>query len=304
MDFPTRIDHTLDLILTNIPDKVVDIHGFEDIINTDHKLINFTLDFNIRKIPVTKRYVYNYKLVNWNVLNESLMNVPWDMAFVYNDIDASLANWCDLFLSTVSDHVPKRRVMNTHDHPWLDDELLKAIKHKNRCRKKALKTRNLSDISKFKEIRRKTKQLMLLKKKDHARKLKVSLGTNPKRFWALVKASTTKHPSSNFLRDGQSIVTDSVTKASLLNRYFHSVFTTPAQDNCAPVQTSSNHQLREIEISVTEVCELLSNLVVDQTVFLRGYLNAQQQQYHQAYVVYSIYHLCLPLCPRIGKRQI
>lgn len=102
---------------------------------------------------------------------------------------------------------------------------------------------------KFKEIRRKTKQLILLKKKDHARKLKVSLGTNPKRFWALVKASTTKHPSTNFLRDGQSIVTDSVNKASLLNRYFHSVFTTPAQDNCAPVQSSSNHQLCDIEIS-------------------------------------------------------
>jgi hypothetical protein len=34
------------------------------------------------------------------------MNVPWDMAFVYNDIDASLANWCDLFLSTVSDMCP------------------------------------------------------------------------------------------------------------------------------------------------------------------------------------------------------
>ena len=231
VDFPTRIDHTLDLILTNIPDKVVDIHGFEDVINTDHKLISFTLDFNIRKIPVTKRYVYNYKSVNWNALNESLMNVPW---LVYNDIDASLANWCDLFLSTVSDHVPKRRVKNTRDHPWLDDELLKAIKHKNRCRKKALKTRNPSDMFKFKEIRRKTKQLILLKKKDHARKLKVSLGTNPKRFWALVKASTTKHPSTNFLRDGQSIVTDSFNKASLSNRYFHSVFTTPAQDNCAP----------------------------------------------------------------------
>jgi hypothetical protein len=173
VDFPTRIDHTLDLILTNIPDKVVDIHGFEDIINTDHKLISFTLDFNIRKIPVTKRYVYNYKSVNWNALNESLMNVPWDMAFVYNDIDASLANWCDLFLSTVSDHVPKRRVKNTRDHPWLDDELLKAIKHKNRCRKKALKTRNPSNMFKFKEIRRKTKQLILLKKKDHMCKLKV-----------------------------------------------------------------------------------------------------------------------------------
>ena len=49
VDFPTRNENVLDLILSNAPEKVKEFHGFEDIISTDHKLISFTLDFNIPK---------------------------------------------------------------------------------------------------------------------------------------------------------------------------------------------------------------------------------------------------------------
>ena len=55
VDFPTRNVNVLDLVLTNVPEKVKEIYGFDDIINTDHKLISFTLDFNIPKKPVAKR---------------------------------------------------------------------------------------------------------------------------------------------------------------------------------------------------------------------------------------------------------
>ena len=54
VDFPTRNTNILDLILTNIPEKVKDIHDYDDVINTDHKLVSFVLDFKIRKKTVTK----------------------------------------------------------------------------------------------------------------------------------------------------------------------------------------------------------------------------------------------------------
>ena len=34
----------------------------------------------------------------------------FDLAFIENDIDATLSNWCDLFFSTLSDHVPNHPV--------------------------------------------------------------------------------------------------------------------------------------------------------------------------------------------------
>lgn len=36
--FPTRINNTLDLVLTTIPDKVTSFRGFDDIFNSDHKI--------------------------------------------------------------------------------------------------------------------------------------------------------------------------------------------------------------------------------------------------------------------------
>jgi hypothetical protein len=48
IDFPTR-NNVLDLILTSMPDKVTNVIGFDDILSTDHKLISFVLNFNLRK---------------------------------------------------------------------------------------------------------------------------------------------------------------------------------------------------------------------------------------------------------------
>ena len=76
IDFPTRNNNMLDLILTNIPEKISDIHGFDDILNTNHKLVSFALDFNIPKKFKTKRFVYNFKKANWDALKKCLLTPP------------------------------------------------------------------------------------------------------------------------------------------------------------------------------------------------------------------------------------
>ena len=101
------------------------------------------------------------------------------MCFIGNDIDASLTNWCDMFLSAVDDHVPKSKSPNVYYHPWIDKELLFVIKKKDKQRKKAVKSGLVRDLHKFKEIRRQTKSLIAKKRKDHAINTKESLSENP-----------------------------------------------------------------------------------------------------------------------------
>ena len=96
------------------------------------------------------------------------------MSFVSGDIEASLSNWCDLFVSAVNDHVPKRRVRNVRDHPWLDLELMKLIKKKSKQRIRGRKSKTPDDLQKFNDLRRETKKLMKRKKKDYANKLRDS----------------------------------------------------------------------------------------------------------------------------------
>jgi hypothetical protein len=74
-------DNILDLVFTNLPDKVINVQGFEDILNTDHKLISFELDLKINKRPKVKREVFNFKKANWTGLKDVLLNTPLIHAF-------------------------------------------------------------------------------------------------------------------------------------------------------------------------------------------------------------------------------
>ena len=100
-DFPTRQENLLDLVLTNIPDKIVDIEGFYDILDSDHKLIKFCIDLRIARTPQVKRQVYNFKKADWSGLKRTLGLIDWDLRFVENDVNASLNNWSDAFLTAV-----------------------------------------------------------------------------------------------------------------------------------------------------------------------------------------------------------
>ena len=224
VSFKTRRDNTLDLILTNIPDKVRNLQGFDDILNTDHKLISFDINFRIGKIPKVKRVVYNFKKANWHGLKQQLTYTSWDECFVPDNIDESLSNWCDLFLSAVDKYIPKHFVKNTSDHPWIDKELSLQIKKKNIQRKKLKQTQSSHDLEKYRKLRRESKKQISKKKKDYNKKLTESMFKNPKRFWSAVKSTRTSRPTVNFLRTDDTFTTDKLCMTNILNTFFHSVF--------------------------------------------------------------------------------
>ena len=75
----------------------------------------------------------------------------------------------------------------------------------------------------FKDLRRDTKRMH-----DSTEKEKSSMQNEsstwfyPKRFWSYY--TTNQKSVIIFLRNGQSFITNSYTKANLLNKFFHSVF--------------------------------------------------------------------------------
>ena len=84
---------------------------------------------------------------------------------------------------------------------------------------------------------------------------------NPKRFWSLVKSSTTERSGPNVLRDGQKIVTDPVSRANLMNSFFHTVFSPKSsKSTVSSPSCPEDHLLSEIELSVAEVEAVLNNL--------------------------------------------
>lgn len=165
IDFPTRNDDMLDLLLTNIPDKISNIKGFQDILNSDHKLIEFSIDLRIKSRPQMKQRLYNFKKADWKGLKYSLSLINWDLCFEENDINATLINWSDVFLIAVDQHIPTWKPRNANEHPWIDQELLNLIKVKNKLRKAVIECGSALDHDRFRQARRE------VKKKQHAAKL-------------------------------------------------------------------------------------------------------------------------------------
>lgn len=60
IDFPTRNNNILDLLLTNIPDKISNIKGFQDILNSDHQLIEFSMDLCFEENDIIASLTKNY----------------------------------------------------------------------------------------------------------------------------------------------------------------------------------------------------------------------------------------------------
>ncbi|XP_068697553.1 uncharacterized protein [Montipora foliosa] len=263
VDFPTRGKNILDLFLTTIPTKVQHIHGFDDIICTDHKLISFELDLKVPKRSKTKRVVYNLKRADWSGLKETLRNTPWDACIVPDDADDSLENWYDLFVAAANDHIPKCKARSVNDLPWMDNELRLLLKKKDDARSKFKRKHSSSTEAKFIELRRSAKEMLMRKKKEHAEKLKASISENPRRFWSYIKSSTSDRPSPNFLIDGHKLVTDIRDRANILNKFFSSVFnptSTASPTLSAPPSSGVGEKLDSIELTASEVREVLLSL--------------------------------------------
>ena len=64
VDFPTRNENILDQVLTKIPEKILNLEGFDDILETDHEILKFDLNLKIHPKIKSKRTVFNFKNAN------------------------------------------------------------------------------------------------------------------------------------------------------------------------------------------------------------------------------------------------
>ena len=93
-------------------------------------LITFDIIIPLKRIKPFKRYVYNYKDADFDGLQELLNYIPWDIVYDENDMDFSTVKWMDLFLAAVNDCVPKIEIKSANSAPWIDAEVLKAVRRK------------------------------------------------------------------------------------------------------------------------------------------------------------------------------
>ena len=127
----------LDLILTKTPDLVSDVEVLTDHFNSDH----FPVSFNIKLLSgcprkSVSRKNYNFKKADFTALNELLKYIPWNCAFLEEDVDICTERVNDLLLAAADMCIPTFTVKKKTNPPWITKEVLNKIKKEKKVMEK------------------------------------------------------------------------------------------------------------------------------------------------------------------------
>ena len=225
----TKHGHILDVILSNCPDRINNVHCEEDILNSDHYSLLFAMDIKVQSKLHVYKTIYNYKRTNFSDLISKISIDELDsICTAYsNDVDLLVSRWTEKVVSIIKAVVPTVKMKNFKSKPWIDSEVKHLVNLKETTRRKA-KIRNTPFLwEKYRDYRNNLKQLIARKYNQYLVDESSEITTNPKRAWNLINTKTkTKRIPSLVNLDGTD-ASNQFDAACLFNNYFYSTFTDP-----------------------------------------------------------------------------
>jgi len=224
IDFPTHTKgNILDLILTNVPEKIVSVWEEGRLGKSDHSII--MLEFLCKSETVDKRgEVRNWKRADWDGIKRGLSDEVWPTA---EDETTTEEAWRKLRCKLdelIDENVPKVK-LRTRISGWMTRDILREIRRKRRLWKKA-KDGSAEDKYLYSEAEKKTRNMIRNAKRKEEKKLSVEKEKNSKPFYNYIKKRTKARTPIGPLKgdDGRNI-TDPEEMADTINEFFVSVFT-------------------------------------------------------------------------------
>ena len=104
-----------------------------------------------------------------------------------NDINADWERWKEFFLSTVSEHIPKKKIRGRNPLLWINGSILHQIKKKETIRRKLKANPTLHLQEKYRKMRSEVKPLLRESRENFFSSINDSFANNPKRFWSVMK---------------------------------------------------------------------------------------------------------------------
>lgn len=226
---PSHSENTniLDLILTNFPDKLSKIYSNIFHYTSDHFLLHFDLNTEIESIVQPKRTVLNFKRANFEQLKTDItnQNLPNRIDTECN-IDNKLHMWLTALKAIISNNIPKITLKREHSAPWIDFEVIKALRKKDSALRTAKKVDTTNKWDKFKQLRNRLKNLITNKHRAFLSTICDTIFINPKRFWSFIKSKIKSSGLPTFLYHSDGTKEDNYQGMSnLFNKFFQTTFT-------------------------------------------------------------------------------
>ena len=263
----------MDLIFTDAPALIRNVQVLPPIATSDHCPVTCHILLKITKQPTYKRHIWLYDRADVVGFHQQLSNTPWHIMFSTTDNANEAAGcWTDLFFNVVKDFIPNKIVtVRPNDKPWVDNELKRSIKQRDRLWRKFKHTRDQQSFNIFKQARNLVVSMNRQKRNQYLHRVQESLSgpaANMKTFWGAFKALTGSKRNTAvppLVRDG-ALITNPVDKAEAFNSYFSSQCHFDTSVHYPPLPTPytlTNCVMAPFYISAEEVYKTLQSLNIN-----------------------------------------
>ncbi len=128
---PTRGDHLLDLVLTDMIGHVrCDV--VPGILDRDHSATIATVSVSIPSAEPSHRQCFNLKKAHWNNLKKDYEDEHWGSLFHDTNADIAALALTSRILEIARKHIPMKTVSDRpYKHPWVDKQCCELLKAKH-----------------------------------------------------------------------------------------------------------------------------------------------------------------------------
>jgi Reverse transcriptase (RNA-dependent DNA polymerase)/Endonuclease-reverse transcriptase len=257
VNFPTHVrGNTLDLLLTNIPERVSNVYDAGRLGRSDHCIICFEVRTNTLIRPKTT--VKNWRKADWSSIKNGISNTTWPTAEDNTSVEEFWGQLRAKITELTDQHVPLRTI-NARKADWMTNDLLQLVRKKRRLWRRA---KTGQGVAEYEAAAKELKHKIRLAKRNMEKKLASADSQNKKPFYNYVKNKTKSCETIGPLKSEQgAVITDEEAMANELNTCFSSVFTREDNNNVpvpsnVPVRTKLNRSF----ITTQKVRTVIKNL--------------------------------------------
>ena len=244
---PLAVNHLLILFFLSHPSYLHHCYTSPPLGTSDHFCINIGISprqGSTNSVKTSPRTIWRYNHADFELANKLLSAFKWDEILCGN-IDQIWTKWENQFMAVMEQCIPIATLTSKKNLPWLNRNIIKAIRERNRAFKRAKKSRKSEHMQKYKKQRNMITNMLRSAKLNFFKNLDPS---SPKSFWKVAKFLTKQSSTIPILQDDYGdTIQDDTEKASLLNDFFSKCF-----NRALPPLGRTDYE--EIDLSITGEC--------------------------------------------------
>ncbi len=265
VSFPTHTKgNILDLLITNCPERVVDVQDVGRLGKSDHCMICVAIECQPFKRQ-EKQVRLNWNRANIPAIRQDIVNSHWREELGARTVEEGWAYLNRTLEETIGRNVPINKGSIRFKHPWMTREILKLIRKKRRKWRTAKNSHAESDMKEYKRVEKEVSN----KIRNAKRKLEKGLVSGPdknnRKYTQYVKSKTkSRTPVGPLVTKEKKIVTENKEMAEILNQFFSSVFTKEDLSYIPDAEMENvESTMRPVQVTRREVEKKIRNLRKD-----------------------------------------